>query len=76
MQKRRSPHQLATYQIKVQGEVNQRWLNNFESLEMSFDGSVTTFTGRICDQAALRGLLNSLWDLNLTLCSVNRLEKE
>ena len=76
MHKTRSPHQPATYQIKVQGEVNQRWLHNFESLEMNFDGSVTTFTGRICDQTALRGLLNSLWDLNLNLCSVNRLEKE
>jgi len=76
MQKRQSPHQPATYQIKVQGKVNQQWLHNFEGLAMSFDGSLTTFRGCISDQAALRGLLNSLWDLNLTLCSVNRLEKE
>lgn len=75
MQKGRSSHQPATYQIKVQGKVNQQWLQNFESLKMDFDGSVTTFTGRISDQAALRGLLNSLWDLNLTLCSVKRFER-
>jgi hypothetical protein len=75
MQKWRSSHQPATYQIKVQGKVNRQWLQNFERLEMSFDGSVTTFSGCISDQAALRGLLNSLWDLNLTLCSVERFER-
>lgn len=75
MQKRRSSHQPATYQIKVQGKVNPEWLQNIESLELDFDGSATTFTGRICDQAALRGLLNSLWDLNLTLCSLERFER-
>ena len=75
MQKERSSNQSATYQITVQGKVNRQWLQNFESLEMSFDGSVTTFTGPVSDQAALRGLLNSLWDLNLTLCSIERIER-
>jgi hypothetical protein len=76
MQKGRYSHQPATYQIKVQGKVNQQWLHNFESLKMNFDGSATTFTGCIFDQAALRGFLNSLWDLNLVLFSVERFERE
>ena len=36
--------------------------------------TVTLFTGPIADQAALRGILNKLWDLNLTLISVSRVE--
>ena len=35
------------------------------------DNSPTTLlTGPVADQAALRGLLNKIWDLNLSLISV------
>jgi hypothetical protein len=34
----------------------------------------TTFRGAMADQATLRGILNQLWDLNLTILSVNRVE--
>jgi hypothetical protein len=33
-------------------------------------------TGSLADQAALRGILTRLWDLNLTLISVVRNGKE
>jgi hypothetical protein len=33
---------------------------------------VTTLTGTLPDQAALRGLLSRIWDLNLTLIAVKR----
>jgi RNA binding exosome subunit len=37
------------------------------------DGNpITVLTGRLPDQAALRGILTRLWDLNLTLISVTR----
>jgi hypothetical protein len=35
---------------------------------------VTTLTGELPDQSALRGLLAKLWNLNLALISVNRKE--
>ncbi len=35
----------------------------------------TTLTGAVADQAALRGALCRLWDLNLTIVSVQRIEK-
>ena len=38
--------------------------------------STTTLTGPVADQAALRGMLCRLWDLNLTLISVRRIEGE
>ena len=41
------------------------------------DGSVITDADRpLADQAALRGLLCRLWDLNLTLISVTRTEND
>jgi hypothetical protein len=36
----------------------------------------TVLTGSVPDQSALRGIFNKLWDLNLTLVSVNRVEKD
>lgn len=68
------------YEIKVQGELDQGWENFLESLTVTSGGVgerslfTTTLVGPVIDQAALRGLLCKLWDLNLTLISVRRLE--
>jgi hypothetical protein len=48
------------------------WLGNMRVVvRKEADGTaLTTISGELADQAALRGLLNRLWDLNLTLYSV------
>jgi hypothetical protein len=66
------------YQIKVQGRIDERWSGWFEHLTIAFgigsDGApITTLSGPVADQAALRGILNKLWDLNLTLVSITRI---
>ena len=71
---------ITCYQIKVQGELDESWedwLYGFTiATERDADGVPTScLTGIITDQAALRGILNKLWDLNLTLLSVKRLEE-
>jgi hypothetical protein len=68
----------AVYQIKVQGQLDERWSDWFNGLTVvmgneSENPPVTTLIGP-ADQAALRGILNKIWDLNLTLHSVNRLD--
>jgi hypothetical protein len=41
------------------------------TVELAGDGTpITALTGSVADQAALRGILNRLWDLNLTVISV------
>ena len=40
----------------------------------SNDALITTLTGAVADQSVLRGILNKIWDLNLTLISVNRID--
>ena len=62
------------YQIKVRGEIDARWSDWFDGLDIASDGDVTTLTGSIIDQAVLRGILTKIWDLNLTLISVNPAE--
>ena len=56
--------------IKTRGSLDQDWLACFEGLSVEFDGQASTVRGVSADQAALRGLLNCLWDLNLTVLSV------
>lgn len=67
------------YQIRVQGWISKRWANWFEGVTMTYEGTeddspITILTGPVVDQAALRGLLTKIWDLNLALISVTRVE--
>ena len=69
------------YQIKVQGCVEPSWSDWFNGMEIAYEtgkdtNMVTTFTGNVTDQATLRGVLNRLWDLNLVLISVTRVDIE
>lgn len=58
------------YQIKTRGSLDPDWLICFDGLSAVFDGEITAVSGVFADQVALRGLLNCLWDLNLTVLSV------
>lgn len=58
------------YQIKTRGSLDRDWLICFDGLSSVCDDENTTVSGVFADQAALRGLLNCLWDLNLTVLSV------
>lgn len=69
------------YQIKVQGRLAEDWSAWFNGLSVACENTgeaaapVTTLTGVMADQASLRGVLTRLWNLNLTLISIVRLEK-
>ena len=70
----------ATYQIKVPGELDERWAD--WAGEMTFtvgsqgDGSPITILTGTFDQAALLSLLRRLYSLGLPLISVNSGEVE
>jgi len=65
-----------TYQIKVEGRLNEGWSDWFSGMAVALENDVTILTGAVADQAALRGILTNIWDLNLTLISVSQLEME
>jgi hypothetical protein len=69
------------YQIKIEGNIREDWSDwlsgmNISSAQDGKGSQITTLTGIVPDQAALRGILCKLWDLNLTILSVARIEKE
>jgi hypothetical protein len=65
-----------SYQIKVQGQLDKKWSDWFDGMTIAFESGITTLTGTVADQAKLRGMLSKIWDLNLTVVSVTRIESE
>ena len=68
-----------TYQIIVQGRIDPTWSDRLEGVTISQptveeDPPVTTLEGELSDQAALAGVLNTLYELHLTVLSVKRME--
>jgi hypothetical protein len=76
--KSKDPYSESTYEIQVQGALDSSWVTYFNGFIKTPDhpneSPITTLIAQVVDQPALRGLLCKLWDLNLTLISVRRLE--
>jgi len=63
------------YQIRVSGHLGSEWAEWFGDFTIDNQpNGEATLTGVVVDQAALHGLLQQLFALNLTLLAVNRLE--
>jgi hypothetical protein len=65
----------ATYQIRVQGRLKASWSDRLEGMRISVAASdggpfVTTLEGELLDQAALAGVLNTLYELHLPVLEV------
>lgn len=63
------------YVIRVRGTLDDRWAEWFSGIkisrrEVSGNVCITTLDCPAVDQAQLRGILNRIWDLNLSLLSV------
>jgi hypothetical protein len=64
------------YRIRVLGFLDESWSERLGGLRIracspgNQEGPVTELCGKVRDQAELAGLLNSLYELHLTLLSV------
>ena len=62
-----------TYQIRVEGHLDRQWADWFDDLVITHaPNGESQLVCRVRDQAALHGLLNQLFALNVTLVSVIR----
>ena len=63
------------YEIRLRGQLDDRWAEWFEGLTITLeDSGDTVLTGPLIDQAALHGLLRKVRDLGLPLLSVSPVE--
>ena len=62
------------YRICVDGHLHENWSERLAGMRITTGGSegrtVTELNGRLCDQSELAGVLNTLYDLHLTLLLV------
>jgi hypothetical protein len=69
----------AIYRIRVQGRLDRSWADLLNNLQIAPDTEsqntkVTTLIGYLPDQAALSGVLNTLYDRQVPLLSVEILD--
>ena len=65
------------YRIRVKETMDRHfadWLNNLILLPQ--ENGETLLIGTFTDQPALRGFLDQLWNLNITVITVERIENE
>jgi len=73
----KDPITTSLYKIVVEGELHESWSDWLGNVDLhrrihGVDSCHTILLSEIHDQAALRGLLNRIWDLNLEIISLNK----
>jgi hypothetical protein len=68
-----------TYRIRVKGHLDENWSDRLAGMRINSGPGAdqnpeTTLFGRIRDQAELAGVLNSLYELHLSILSVDYLD--
>ena len=71
--------QPAIYRIRVRGILDKLWSDYSRGMTIEIESdahqhAVTILTGRLVDQSALVGVLNSLHDMGCPILSVERIE--
>jgi len=63
------------YEIRIQDHLDATWAQWFDGLSLAWtDSGETIISGLLPDQAALHGILNKLYRLNLTLLSIIKID--
>ncbi len=71
----------ATYRIRIQGKLDQSWSDRLGGMAIALDTTadkppVTILVGHLADQAALSGVLNTLYEIHLPLLTVENLDEK
>ena len=76
MEEHNNHQSVSLYQITFQGKLGSNWSHWFDSMAVTSQANsdITILSGEIADQPKLRGILNKLWDLNLSIISVIKLK--
>ena len=69
----------AVYKIRIQGILDKKWSDYYRGMTIEHEGDpkiyvMTILMGRLADQSALIGVLNSLHDIGYPILSVKYVE--
>jgi len=72
-----TPNQQNTYRIRVKETLDHSFTDWLGSLSLiPQENGETLIIGSFSDQPALRGFLEQLWNLNITVINVERIKNE
>jgi hypothetical protein len=76
MEENNNHRPVSLYQITIQGNLGRNWSHWFDNIAVTSQANsdITIISGEVADQPKLRGILNKLWDLNLSIISVIKLQ--
>ena len=65
----------ASYRIIVKGRIDPLWSEDLGGMDIriqarEYEPAITMLTGQVQDQAELMGIMNSLYELHMTVLSV------
>ena len=75
-------NQPGSYRIRVQGLLDESWSDRLGGLRIKGsnlkdqESTVTELVGKVRDQAELAGVLNTLYELHMTLLSIEYLDED
>ena len=69
----------AVYRIRIQGILDKDWSDYYSGMAIEHEGdpkqyAMSILMGKVADQSALIGVLNSLYDIGYPILSVEYLE--
>lgn len=72
-----TPRLQNTYRIRVKETLDRSFIDWLGNLSLHpLENGETIIVGSFTDQPALRGFLDQLWNLNITVIKVERIENE
>jgi hypothetical protein len=77
MMDQKDANQSSTYRIRVKETLDRHltdWIGHLTLIPQ--ENGETLLVGSFVDQPALRGFLDQLWNLNITVITVERIENE
>ncbi|MEO3936888.1 hypothetical protein V3N99_09035 [Dermatophilaceae bacterium Soc4.6] len=70
------PHPPGTYELRIDGHLDEHWAAWFGGLTLTHDDGITTLRVPVTDQAELHGLLAKVRDLGVTLLCVKAVDAD
>jgi len=62
------------YRIRIKGRLDKSWEQWFEGMSLIYEEDLTILEGDVADNSSLHSILNRIYDLNLTIISLEHIQ--
>jgi hypothetical protein len=62
------------YRIRIKGHLDKNWSKWFDGMSLTYEENSTILEGDVADNSSLHTILNRIYDLNLTIVSLEHIQ--